>query len=316
MQNSKVQSTSQPIFVFGHQSPDVDSMGSAIVWAWYLNTVKNTPAQPMILGPVNNEAQFVAKHWGCEMPEIMADIEAGQPCVIVDTNNAAELPENINNADIRAIIDHHLLAGNLRTVAPIDITIRPLACTATLMYELMGDDASRMPDQIKGVMLSCILSDTLAFTSPTTTPVDQALAQKLASELNISIDDLSGAMFAAKSDISAFSDTELLRMDSKKYGLGDHQLRISVLETAAPASVMEREAGLIAAMDMVQSEDQVDAIMLFVIDIIQQSATLLVPNELTKTIAQASFGAAISNDKMHLPGIVSRKKQIIPSLKL
>ena len=106
--------------------------------------------------------------------------------VIVDTNNPAELPSNINQADILAIIDHHKLVGGLETKGPISITIRPLACTATIMHDLMGDDAAQMPKAIKGVMLSCILSDTLAFRSPTTTAQDKALAESLAADLDLS----------------------------------------------------------------------------------------------------------------------------------
>ena len=131
--------------------------------------------------------------------------------MIVDTNNPAELPDAINDADILAIIDHHKLVGGIETKGPIDITIRPLACAATVMYDLMGDDAAKMPENIKGAMLSCILSDTLEFRSPTTTDHDKALAEKLAGELGVSIPDYAAEMFAAKSDVSAFSDAELLR---------------------------------------------------------------------------------------------------------
>ena len=112
-------------------------------------------------------------------------MDAGAPVVIVDTNNPAELPDGINDADIQAIIDHHKLVGGLETKGPIDITIRPLACTATIMYDLMGDDAAKMPEAIKGAALSCILSDTLEFRSPTTTDHDRAVAQKLADDLGI-----------------------------------------------------------------------------------------------------------------------------------
>ena len=151
------------------------------------------------------------EHWQLEKPKIISEIAPAAPVIIVDTNNPAELPDAINQADIRAVIDHHKLVGDLETKAPIDITIRPLACTATIMYDLMGADAAKMPRAVKGAMLSCILSDTLAFRSPTTTDHDRALAEALAKELSINLSDYAGQMFAAKSDVSAFSDTELLR---------------------------------------------------------------------------------------------------------
>ena len=154
------------IQVFGHKSPDTDSTGSAIIWAWYLNEVKGEAATSVLLGAPNTEAAFMLQRWGFEQPAIIADVEADAPVVIVDTNNPAELPASINSADIRAIIDHHKLVGGLETKGPIDITVRPLACTATIMHDLMGTDADRMPDDIKGAALTCILSDTLEFRSP------------------------------------------------------------------------------------------------------------------------------------------------------
>ena len=194
------------IKVFGHKAPDTDSTGSAIIWAWYLNEMKGQAAQAVLLGTPNTEAAYVTQRWGFETPDIIADVEDNAPVVIVDTNNPAELPSNINQADILAVIDHHKLVGGLETKGPISITIRPLACTATIMHDLMGDDAAQMPEAIKGVMLSCILSDTLAFRSPTTTPQDKALAESLAADLNLSIAQYAAEMFAAKSDVSAFSD--------------------------------------------------------------------------------------------------------------
>jgi len=144
-------------------------------------------AKAVLLGTPNTEAQFVAKRWGFDLPEIIADVADDQACVIVDTNNPAELPDNINGADVQAIIDHHKLVGGLETKGPIDITIRPLACTATIMNDLMGEHAAHMPDAIKGLMLSCIISDTLEFRSPTTTDTDKALAQKLAADLKLDL---------------------------------------------------------------------------------------------------------------------------------
>ena len=301
--------------VFGHKSPDTDSTGSPIIWAWYLNEI-GTPAKPVLLGEPNTEAAFVLKHWSLEKPAIIADVSADDKVVIVDTNNPAELPPSVNEAKIQAIIDHHMLVGGIKTKTPIDITIRPLACTATIMYDLIGNKLATAPTGIKGAMLSCILSDTLEFRSPTTTPHDRAVAEKLASDLRVSIPELAAKMFEAKSDVSAFTDAELLRMDSKEYNVDGKELRVSVLETTAPKIVLDRKASLMAAMAGVAKEDGADQVLLFVVDILKEEATLLVPNDLVKQLAEASFGAKVSGDTVVLPGIMSRKKQIIPALKL
>ncbi|MCO4777286.1 MULTISPECIES: manganese-dependent inorganic pyrophosphatase [Lentibacter] len=302
--------------VLGHKSPDTDSTGSPILWAWYLNEVKGQSAEAVLLGEPNTEAAFLLAKWDLPKPRIISDLDENQPCVIVDTNNPAELPAGVNGADVQAIIDHHKLVGGLETKGPIEITIRPLACTATIMIDLMGDDAAKMPDWAKGTALTCILSDTLEFRSPTTTPHDKAVAEQLASDLGIDIPTYAAEMFAAKSDVSAFSDAELLRMDSKEYEVAGTKFRVSVLETTAPDTVLSRKASLMAAMPTVASEDGVEQVLLFVVDILNEEATLLVPNDLVKTVAEKSFGATVSGDSVVLPGIMSRKKQIIPSLAL
>ena len=301
--------------IFGHKSPDTDSTGSPIIWAWYLNEIKGIPAEAKLLGEPNTEAAFVLLRWGLEKPALLGDLASDAPVIIVDTNNPAELPENISDADIYSIIDHHKLAGGLETKGPIDITVRPLACTATIMHDLMGDEAAKMPEAIKGVALSCILSDTLAFRSPTTTDHDRAVAEQLALDLGIDIDVYASEMFDAKSDVSAFSDAELLRMDSKKYAFRDTKFRVSVLETTSPKLILDRKDGLMASMDVVAREDGVDQVLLFVVDILREEATLLVPNELVKAVAEKSFSAAATGDTVVIPGLMSRKKQIIPNLK-
>ena len=304
------------IKVFGHKSPDTDSTGSPIIWAWYLTEHRKQPAEAKLLGEPNTEAAFVLKRWGLKKPEIISGIAAGEKVVIVDTNNPAELPDGINLAEIIQIIDHHKLTGGLQTSMPIDITIKPLACTATVMHNLMGENAAKMPREIKGAMLSCILSDTLEFRSPTTTDQDRRLARDLAADLGIDIPAYAAEMFEAKSDVGAFSDAELLRMDSKEYSVAGKDLRVSVLETTAPKVLLDRKDSLMKSMEGVAREDGADQVLLFIIDILREEATLLVPNDLVKRMAEASFGATVRGDTVVLPGVMSRKKQIIPALKL
>lgn len=304
------------IKVLGHKSPDTDSTGSPIIWAWYLTEVLGQKAAPKLLGEPNTEAAFVLKRWKLDKPEIISDVSAGDRVVVVDTNNIAELPPSINEADVIQIIDHHMLQGGLKTRAPINITIRPLACTATIMHDLMGANAEKMPDPIKGAMLSCILSDTLEFRSPTTTEHDKDVALKLAKNLGIDIAEYSAELFAAKSDVSSFSDAELLRMDSKEYEVGGKTFRVSVLETTSPAPLLARKDSLMKAMDAVAAEDGADQVLLFIVDILNEEATLLVPNDLVKSVAENSFATVCSGDTVVLPGVMSRKKQIIPNLKV
>ncbi len=199
----------------------------------------------------------------------------------------------------------------------IEIRMEPLACTATILHKMMGDDVAQAPEWVKATIMTCILSDTLEFRSPTTTDEDRAVAETLASDLGISIPEYAAEMFAAKSDVSAFSDAELLRMDSKTYEVGGKTFRVSVLETTSPETVLSRKASLMETMPTVATEDGADQVLLFVVDILREQSTLLVANDLVRQVAVKSFGVeGGSADTIVLPGVVSRKKQIIPNLAL
>lgn len=301
--------------VFGHKSPDTDATCSAIVWAWYLNTHTTHKAAPYVLGNLNNETLFVLKTWGFPEPEILEHVSSDDTVSIVDTNNPQELFENINDASIAYIVDHHKLVGGLATKKPIEVVMRPLASTVSVIHDYIREHAATMPREIKGLVLSGILSDTLAFRSPTTTPHDTALAETLAKELSVSIAEYSEKMFEAKSDIGAFSDEALIKIDSKKFAVGTKNCRVSVIETAAPHLVLARKTGLITAIkSIVASEGDIDDVLLFIVDILNESATVFTYNELTTAIIEKSFGVHVTGDTHELPGIVSRKAQIVPVL--
>lgn len=304
------------IKVFGHTSPDTDTTGSAILLAWYLQA-SGKEAQPFVLGDLNKETAFVLSRWGVEKPALLAGVAEGDTVAIVDTNNKEELFENINDATIAMIVDHHLLTGTLKTKAPLEITMKPLACTATLIYDLMGAHAAAMPAALKGIMLSCILSDTLEFRSPTTTGHDRDVAEQLAKDLGIAIPAYAAELFAAKSDVSDFTDAQLLALDSKVFEVGDRKIRISVVETTNPTQILARKDGLVAAIDaLLKGEPATNDVLFFVIDILQEEATVFTYNDFTKQLVAASFGATVSGETVVLPGVVSRKKQIVPKLTL
>ena len=306
------------IKVFGHLSPDTDTTGCAILWAWYLNNHTTNKAAPYVLGTLNKETSFILNKWGFSIPELLEAVTSEDEVVIVDTNNPQELFSNINDTKIIQIIDHHKLVGGLQTLGPIDITIKPLASTATVIHDLMGASVvEKMPDNVAGLMLSCILSDTLAFRSPTTTPHDKDVCENLAKKLNIDITSYSNEMFKAKSDVSDFTDSGLINIDSKKFEVGGKNIRVSVVETTDPDSILSRKDGLVSAIEnIVSEENDTDDVLLFVIDIFKEEATVLTYNDLTKKIISESFSVDVDTDTKVLPGILSRKKQILPVLKL
>lgn len=305
------------IKVFGHISPDTDTTCCAILWAWHLNTHTSQKATPFVLGSLNKETQFVLNKWGVPEPELLESVDEKDDVIIVDTNNPQELFSNISDANILAIIDHHRLAGGISTKGPIEMTIRTVASTATVIYGLIGEERDNLPKDMAGLMLSCILSDTLAFRSPTTTSHDKNIAEKLAEKLGVDITEYSNEMFSAKSDVSDFTDMGLLHIDSKKSLIGDKNVRVSVVETTNPESILKRKDGLVEAIKSLLSEEEdTDGVLLFVIDIFKEEATVFTYDQFTKDIVEASFGVTLESDTHVLPGVVSRKKQILPVLRL
>jgi manganese-dependent inorganic pyrophosphatase len=305
------------IKVFGHKSPDTDATGGAILWSWYLNTHTSSEATPFVLGSLNKETLFVLEKWNIPVPELLEAVEESDEVVIVDTNNPQELFNNISDVNVVKIIDHHRLAGGLTTKSPVDIVMRPLASTATIIHDLIGDHIETIPTNMLGLMFSCILSDTLAFRSPTTTPHDKDVVEKIGKKLGLDIQTYANEMFAAKSDLSDLSDSRLVLLDSKKVDLGDKTIRVSVVETTAAEPILARKKGIVESIiKLVTEEEDVDDILFFVVDIFKEEATVFTYNQFTSDVVATSFGVAVESDTEVLPGILSRKKQIIPALKL
>jgi len=301
------------IKVFGHIAPDTDTVCSAIVYAWYLTNIKGVLAKAYRLGELNKETEYVLKWAGVDVPEFLEKLEKDDRVAIVDTNNAEELID-LSGVEIDSIVDHHKLAGNISTAAPVEVTIRPVACTASIIYSLADALSEEMPEEILKLILAAIISDTLMFRSPTTTDFDKEIAEVIASELGIDIKELSEKMFAAKSDLSGMSAKDLVLVDSKVIDLEDKKYRISVLETTKPNNALEMKDDIKVAMKEIAAEEGLDDVFFFVIDILNEDATLIVSTDSAKAKAENSFGVAIEDDKVILPGVVSRKKQIIPAL--
>lgn len=303
-----------PIKIFGHQGPDTDTVVSAIAYAWYYNNVKGQPATPHVLGDLNKETLYVLDRFGIEIPEKIDDVEETDTVIIVDTNNPKELPEKLLDAEILEIIDHHKLTGGITTSKPLSITMRPMASTASLIYTIMNPELHPLPAEIAGIMLAALLSDTLEFRSPTTTDEDRQIGDALAKIAGVDIHELATAMFEAKSDVSDLDPEDILTMDSKVFDIHGVNTRVSVVETTNPQQIVDRQPELQTTMTQhVADTADVDEVLLFVIDIFESVAIPIVASERGHNVVNAAFGVD-SNETPALPGVVSRKKQIIPQL--
>lgn len=298
--------------VFGHKSPDTDATCSPIAMAWLLSK-KGEEAKAFVLGDLNRETKYVLDKFGLEYPEVLPALSEGEKVVIVDTNNTEELPENINDTEIIEIVDHHKLFGGLMTSSPTRVTMKPLACSATLVYFRMKEESIVPEKNIAGIMLAAILSDTLKFTSPTTTEEDKKAAEELLKIAEVDQDSLAAEMFAAKSDLTGMNAKDVLYMDSKVFEFGSKKVRISGLETTKPENAKSMIEEIKLEMENIKKDEKLDSIFFFIVDILNTSSELFVSSETEKGIAEKAFGKAFEGQFMNLPGVVSRKKQMAPA---
>ena len=308
-------SSTDTILVFGHKSPDTDSTGSAIIWAWFLSH-HGGAAEARLLGTPNTEAQFVAEPLGRRAAPPARRRGGGPEGVIVDTNNPAELPASINKADVLAIIDHHKLTGGIETKSPIEVTMRPVACTATLLWQLMGGHARPCARRDQGPR-------------PVLHPVGHA-------RVPLAHHDAGGppASPSASPPTSASTSPPTRPRCSPRSrtcrasprpsccGWTPRSTPWTAWTSASrcsrpprPQTILARKDALMASMAPWRPRTAPTRCCSSWSTSCKEEATLLVPNDLTRRVAEASFGATVTGDTVVLPGVMSRKKQIIPALK-
>lgn len=299
----------------GHVNPDTDTVCSPIAYSWFLNEKMNLQVSPKIAGELNKETQFVLHKFDMSTPEVLTNFTKDDEIILLDTNNPEELLPGIEYAKIIEIVDHHKLVGGLTTAEPLKITMKPLACTATIVWQIMkGFGVKNLPKEIAGIMLCGILSDTLKFTSPTTTEDDKETAKELQTICGESIEKLSEDMFAAKSDLTGMSTKNILTVDSKVFPMSNKKIRISVLETTKPQNAINMKSDLVNEMLEIKNEEKTDHFFFFIVDILNSEANLVVTDDIEKNFAEEAFNQKFNGDFLKLAGVVSRKKQIVPQL--
>jgi manganese-dependent inorganic pyrophosphatase len=298
--------------VFGHKAPDTDATCAPIAYAWFLKQ-KGEDAEAFVLGGLNRETKFVLEDAKIQPPKLLEKLSEGEEVTIIDTNNPEELPENISEAKIKTIIDHHKLAG-LTTESPLEIYMKPVGCSSTLVWELIQKAGLVPSKEIAILMLSAILSDTLKFTSPTTTDQDKKAAEELTKIAVVDVDKHAEAMFAAKSDLTGMIAKDILMMDSKVFDFAGKKVRISSLETTKPENAKAVKDDLVKEMEKIKLEEKLHEIFFFIVNILETSSELLVSNDNARELSKKAFGKDFSGDYMILPGVVSRKKQMAPAI--
>jgi manganese-dependent inorganic pyrophosphatase len=229
--------------------------------------------------------------------------------ILVDHSERSLSVAGVEQAEILEIVDHHRLGG-LETMDPLMATIAPVGCTATLVLRRYHELGLEPPQEIAGLMAAAILSDTMLLKSPTTTPEDIAAVKHLGQLLDADPLAFGARMYDAKFDTAALSPEAIVANDLKISLLGSTKVGISQVEVGDAAKVMRRKAEILAALAELQARQAFDLMVLMITDIVHEGTELLAMGD-TRLVEKA-FGVSLQNHGVYLPGVLSRKKQVVP----
>ncbi len=297
------------ILVFGHKNPDTDTIMSAIAMA-NLENKKGNNAKVCRLGNVNKETQFALEYFKQEEPELIENVAEGQEVILVDHNEFGQSVDGIENARILRVVDHHKI-GDFKTSEPLYYTAMPVGCTATIIYGMYEQEKIEIEPKIAGLMLSAIISDTLLFKSPTCTKLDIEVGNKLAEIANVDLNEYGLNMLKAGTDLSDFSPAELINIDSKPFTTNGVKYQVAQVNTASIEDVLKSKAEIESAMQNYIIENSEDLFVLLITDILENNSQIIVVGS-RKDIIEKAFEVKLEDNMAFLPGVVSRKKQVVP----
>lgn len=298
--------------IFGHKNPDTDTITSAIVYA-YLKQQVGVDAEAVRLGELNNETKYALEKFQFEAPRLIANIkdEASQ-VILVDHNEFQQSADGIEEVQITEVIDHHRIA-NFQTADPVYFRAEPVGCTATILNKLFKENNVEIPVNIAGLMLSAIISDTLLFKSPTCTEQDVAAGTELAAIAGVDAAEYGLAMLKAGADLSDKSLEDLLSLDAKGFEFGEYKATVAQVNAVDIEDVLVRQQELENLLNKNVADNGLDLFFFVVTDILNNDSTAVAAGQVAEEAAKA-FGATIVDGRISLPGVVSRKKQIVPVL--
>lgn len=300
------------ILVFGHQNPDTDAIGAALAYANLQQTL-GKEIEAVALGTPSEETQYALDYFEISAPRVVSEAKTEvSDVVLVDHNEFQQSISDITDLNILAVIDHHRIA-NFETANPLYYRAEPVGCTSTIILKLYKEAQIEVPRAIAGMMLSAIISDTLLFKSPTCTAEDVTAAKELALIAQVDLEEYGLAMLKAGTNLSDKSVETLLDLDAKSFTMGEKTVRVAQVNTVDIKEVFARQAELEAAMANENQTNQYDLFVLIVTDILASDSSLLaVGSDLDKV--EKAFETTLENNRAFLPGVVSRKKQVVPQL--
>ena len=296
--------------IFGHKNPDTDSIMSSLVMENLENKLGNN-AKAVRLGKINKETEYVFNYLNIEKPEEITDIENEQNVILVDHNESTQSADNIGNAKILKVIDHH--AMNFSSSNPLYYRTEPVGCTSTVLYKMYKEYDVEITKTIATLMLSAIISDTLLFKSPTCTPEDKAVAEKLAKIADVDVEVYGKALLKAGTDISEYTPEEVINIDSKLFEKGGKKFKIAQINTADIDDVFKNKAYFETAINNEIEKDNLDLYVFAATDILNSNSKIISLGH-DSGIVEKAYGVTLTDNTAMLENVVSRKKQMLPKI--
>ena len=234
--------------------------------------------------------------------------------ILVDHNEATQAVEGFDQAEILEIIDHHRI-GSLETSGPVYFRNQPVGCTATIITQMYDENGVEIPPQIAGLLLAAILSDTLVFRSPTCTPLDEAIAKRLAKIAGVEIDEFASEMFEAGEKLDGKTAEEVFLQDFKVFMCGDIRFGVAQGSYMTRKNLQAAEALLQPYLEEARNKQNVEDIYMLLTDVPKEESVVISDGRYASEVLADGFETQPAEDgSFTLPGVVSRKKQFIPAL--
>lgn len=262
---------------------------------------------------MNGETQFALDYFKVEAPrEVSTVANEAKKVILVDHNERQQSADDIDQVQIVEVIDHHRIA-NFETSDPLYFRAEPVGCTATILKKMYEENGVNIEKEIAGLMLSAIISDSLLFKSPTCTERDREAARDLAEIAGVDAEEYGLDMLRAGADLSAKSAEQLLSHDAKSFDMGEAKVEIAQVNAVGVDEMLGRKEEIEAALEKAVKENELDLFLFVITDILTNDSTALVAGPAANAVEEA-FNVTLDNHQALLRGIVSRKKQIVPSL--
>lgn len=302
----------EKVLIFGHKNPDTDTICSAITYSDLKNKL-GFQTEPIRLGTISGETQFVLDYFKVEAPRLVEKVAAEtKEVILVDHNEFQQSADDITEVQIKEVIDHHRVA-NFETKDPLYFRVEPVGCTTTILNKMYKENGVTIEKEIAGLMLSAIISDTLLLKSPTCTQQDVDAAHELATIAGVDLNEYGLEMLKAGADLSDKTVEQLISIDSKVFPMGNAKVEVAQVNAVDTNDILARQKEIESALKKVVEEKELDLFLLVVTDILTNDSVALAIGKASNKVEQA-FNVTLDNNTALLKGVVSRKKQIVPPL--